>query len=201
MSVMMEHTEDIKSVAWHPNEELLASASYDNTIKLYIDDPDDDWYPFATLKGHDSTVWSTCFSPCGHYLASSSEDRSVRIWRRWQTDKRKGKWEQAVVIQNAHERSVFSVSWGVGKGSESGLGWVASTGGDGTIHIWEITTEGVDQPLKHELIASKLSAHGVRDANAIAWCPLEGHGQMLATAGDDHNVCIWKVTENKAQSC
>lgn len=39
-----------------------------------------------------------------------------------------------------HERSVYSVSWGVGKGVKEGsLGWVASTGGDGSIRVWELS--------------------------------------------------------------
>lgn len=39
-----------------------------------------------------------------------------------------------------HERSVYSVSWGVGKGDkkQGSLGWIASTGGDGSIRVWEL---------------------------------------------------------------
>jgi WD40 repeat protein len=32
------------------------------------------------LKGHYATVYSTLFSPDGHYLAGSSQDGSIRIW-------------------------------------------------------------------------------------------------------------------------
>src|SRR6202011_5594199 len=67
LGVLMEHTQDVKCVAWHPTEEILASASYDDSIKLYIDDPSDDWFCFATLTGHTSTVWSICFAPSGNY--------------------------------------------------------------------------------------------------------------------------------------
>jgi cytosolic iron-sulfur protein assembly protein CIAO1 len=44
-------------------------------------------------------------------------------------------------VLTGHERSVYSVSWGVGKGGkeEGNLGWVASTGGDGSIRIWELS--------------------------------------------------------------
>ena len=135
LAVLMEHTQDVKSVAWHPSREILASASYDDTIKLYIDDPDDDWYCFSTLTGHTSTVWSVSFSPNGSYLASGSEDCSVRIWK----EVKENEWTCVLVLEG-HERSVYSVSWGPGSSliDNSNLGWVASTGGDGKINIWEL---------------------------------------------------------------
>lgn len=194
MSVLMEHTQDVKCIAWHPKEEILASASYDDTIKLYIEDPSDDWYCFATLTGHGSTVWSLAWSPDGNYLASSSDDLTIRIWKR--TDRYK--W-QFVHQLKGHERSIYSISWN-GKGSSSNsLGWLASTGGDGKLNIWEIA-EISKQPntntkpaLDSKLIASILSAHDVSDANAVQWCPRPGFENLLATAGDDGSVKVWRV--------
>jgi len=178
--VLMEHTQDVKCVAWHPTEEvhfsiyrsishlpscdqILASASYDDTIKLYIDDPSDDWFTFATLTEHTSTVWGLSWSPAfpnpksnsssgpnaddpgrSHsYLASCSQDCTVRIWQRTAQHK----WECALVL-GGHERSVYSVSWGrgvrpsssevEGKREKGYLGWLASAGGDGSVLIWEL---------------------------------------------------------------
>lgn len=39
-----------------------------------------------------------------------------------------------------HERAVYSVAWGKGRGGddERSLGWVASTGGDGRINVWNV---------------------------------------------------------------
>lgn len=120
----------------HPAQ-ILASASYDDTIKLYVDDPQEDWFCFQTLSGHASTVWALAFSPDGRYLASGSDDCTIRIWERVQEHQ----WECVDVLEG-HERSVYSISWGRGKPLDSGdagsLGWLASTGGDGIIHVWEI---------------------------------------------------------------
>lgn len=117
--------------------QILASASYDDTIKLYVDDPQEDWFCFQTLSGHASTVWALAFSPDGRYLASGSDDCTIRIWERVQEHQ----WECVDVLEG-HERSVYSISWGRGKPLDSGdagsLGWLASTGGDGIIHVWEI---------------------------------------------------------------
>lgn len=60
--------------------QLLASASYDDTVKLYHEE-EDDWVCCATLEGHESTVWSVAFDGSGERLASCSDDKTVRIWQ------------------------------------------------------------------------------------------------------------------------
>ena len=49
-SVLHAHTQDVKKIAWHPDKDLLASASYDNNIKMFKEE-DDDWVCTATLSG------------------------------------------------------------------------------------------------------------------------------------------------------
>ena len=66
-----------------PTVQLLASASYDDTVKLFAADPyDDEWSCVETLTGHTATVWSISFSPCGNYLASAGDDLVIKIWGR-----------------------------------------------------------------------------------------------------------------------
>ncbi|KAG6329960.1 hypothetical protein ID866_9131 [Astraeus odoratus] len=196
MGVLMEHTQDVKCVAWHPTEEILASASYDDTIKLYMDDPSEDWYCFATLTGHSSTVWSLAWSPDGNYLASSADDLTIRLWKR--TDKYKWKFVHQL---KGHERSIYSISWGIGRGLSSGkLGWLASTGGDGRINVWEIADPseqpGTESMLNSKLITSVSSAHDVSDVNSIQWCSRPGFENLLATAGDSGSVKVWRVVSS-----
>lgn len=124
--------------------QILASASYDDTIKLYVDDPSDDWFCAATLTGHGSTVWTLAWEPeNGHYLASASDDHMIRIWRRLPGGELKF---ETIAVLEGHGRSVYSISWtkapATVKSSVEGknsLGWLASTGGDGMIIIWNIT--------------------------------------------------------------
>ncbi|KAF8828252.1 hypothetical protein HHX47_DHR4001000 [Lentinula edodes] len=195
MGVLMEHTQDVKCVAWHPTEEvdILASGSYDDTIKLYVDDPQDDWFCCATLTGHQSTVWSLSWSPNGKYLASASDDKTVRLWRR------NGEYDfKCVLVLEGQERSVYSVSWGVGKSSQendSSLGWIASAGGDGVVRVWDLSenpSSTADVPLV-KLIARLPAAHGVFDINSVVWCPRKGYEDLLATSGDDGMVKVWRI--------
>ncbi|KAF9476805.1 WD40 repeat-like protein [Pholiota conissans] len=223
ISVLMEHSQDVKCVAWHPSEEILASASYDDTIKLYIEDPSDDWFCFSTLSGHTSTVWSLAWSPVfdsseectssthgsggphshshattASYLASASDDTTIRIWKRIAEHK----WE-CVLVLGGHERSVYSVSWcrGVRPAfTEEGtyLGWLASASGDGKVLVWELwdppSSSAISTPPRHKLIASLSSAHGVHDVNSVVWNPRSGFEDLLATTGDDGCTRVWRIT-------
>jgi WD40 repeat protein len=42
--------QDVKCVAWHPSRELLASCSYDDSIRLWVCD-EGDWVCAAVLEG------------------------------------------------------------------------------------------------------------------------------------------------------
>lgn len=68
IAVLQEHKEDVKVVKWHPSFEILASGSYDNTIRLWRDNDDEDWACYQILEGHTSTVWSIDFNPSGDML-------------------------------------------------------------------------------------------------------------------------------------
>ena len=67
ISVLQEHSEDVKCVRWHPTQDLLASCSYDNTIRIWKDD-EDDWICCQVLQGHTSTVWSIDFDKTGEWM-------------------------------------------------------------------------------------------------------------------------------------
>jgi WD40 repeat protein len=109
VAVLQEHDGDVKCVAWHPEEDLLVSTSYDDTVRLYREDADD-WVQVAMIDGHNQTVWWAEFEGSGmskkdwraertglseeqtQYieglersgprLATCSDDCTVRIWRR-----------------------------------------------------------------------------------------------------------------------
>lgn len=96
IAVLQEHTADVKCVVWRKDDgegELLASASYDDSIRFWRGDEEGEWSQVALLEGHEGTVWSldwepeVLFAPAEEdsrrqipRLISSSADLSIRIW-------------------------------------------------------------------------------------------------------------------------
>ena len=104
VAVLAEHTGDVKCVAWHPGREVLASGSYDDTVRLWRDvEEEGDWCCVGVLEGHEGTVWGVAWEPLkaeeddgGEYvsrkeprLASCSDDLTIRIWRNMTEQKQK----------------------------------------------------------------------------------------------------------------
>jgi WD40 repeat protein len=67
----------VESVAFSPDGRLLASGSWDNTIKLWDVATGRE---VRTLTGHTDTVNSVAFSPDGRLLASGSYDNTIKLW-------------------------------------------------------------------------------------------------------------------------
>ena len=201
--MLQEHTQDVKAVTWHPDEPILASCSYDDTIRLYYPDQDE-FIPISLLRGHTSTVWGVAFEPTVRNaaptdpdpsvrLASCSDDLSVIIWHRTDyyrppssaslsilRDPPSETWKPLLTLPKVHDRAIYSVAW-----SKSGL--IASAGGDGKIAIYE-EVDG-----KWQVKAVQEASHGVCEVNCVIWGRPENGEEILWSAGDDGLIKKWKL--------
>jgi WD40 repeat protein len=76
--VLPGHEFGVRSVAFSPDGEHLASGSDDGTIRLW--DLNNPTAGSLVLRNYDSGVWSVAFSPNGERLASGGEGGRVRLW-------------------------------------------------------------------------------------------------------------------------
>jgi serine/threonine protein kinase len=67
----------INCLALHPSEDILASASSDNTIKLFDSRTLEE---LGTLAPASSSQYAVCFSPDGKILISQDADHHLRFW-------------------------------------------------------------------------------------------------------------------------
>ena len=74
----MRHTDNVESLAFTPNGDLLASGGADGSILLW--EATSSQRLGERLLGHRGRVETLSFSPTGSLLASASEDGSVILW-------------------------------------------------------------------------------------------------------------------------
>jgi hypothetical protein len=67
----------VLSVAFSPDGKRLASASVDQSVKVWDTATGQE---SISLRGHSGRVWAVAFSPDGSRLASASEDQTVKVW-------------------------------------------------------------------------------------------------------------------------
>src|SRR5262249_40089024 len=115
------HTAVVASIALTADGRMLASGSYDATIKLW---DMASCKETATLRGHTAGVYSVAFTPDGKVLASGSHDDTARLW-----DVATGR-ELAAVKHGYHvKRVAFTPD-----------GKTLISAGEGPIKLWDVAT-------------------------------------------------------------
>ncbi|KAI1764366.1 WD40 repeat-like protein [Hypoxylon sp. FL1150] len=174
VAVLNEHEGDVKAVAWCPEtnrsgrgryaSDVLASASYDNTVRVWREDGDGEWICVAVLEGHGGTVWGLQWEPRpkdGRFprIMSWGADCMIRVW----TLKEEEEEEEEAEAPPQH-------AWGGG-----GLGGIPNTMRRSLKEEWECT-------------AILPQAH-TRDIYAASWSPKTG---MVASSGSDGIVAVYR---------
>ena len=76
LHVLVGHSLPVRSIAWHPDGQRLASGSWDGSVRLWSSDG----VPTHLLSGHSGPVYQVAWRPDGERLASGSADGSIRLW-------------------------------------------------------------------------------------------------------------------------
>lgn len=157
------HSSWVTSVAISPNNQVFASSSLDDTIKVWNLQTGEELF---TLKGHSRGVNSIAISPDGKILISGSDDYSLKVWN-LQTGALLGSLL-------GHSRDVNAVAI-------SADGRVFASGGeDRTIRLWSASTGALLKTLS-----------GV--AGMIKAIAISRDGRILASGGLDNKVKLWNL--------
>ncbi|KAJ3381880.1 hypothetical protein HDU84_004772, partial [Entophlyctis sp. JEL0112] len=161
VSSMSGHTGVVTSVAYNHDSTLIASGSFDRTVRV--------WSSFSgalacALEGHSDTVRSVAFSHDGSLIASGSHDSTVRVWNPL--------CGSLVTEFRCHSSSVNSVAF-----NHNGS-LIASGSNDNTVKIWN--------PLSGALV-SEWKGHS-KAVNSVAF---NHDGSLIASASSDNTVQVW----------
>ncbi|MEG4112797.1 MULTISPECIES: WD40 domain-containing protein [unclassified Microcoleus] len=116
------------------------------------------------LEGHGDVVWGLSFSPDGETIASSSVDKTVKLWRRDGS---------LLATFKGHTNSVSCVAFSPDNKT------IASASLDKTVKIWQ--TDG-------SLLAT-FKGH----TNSVTSVAFSSDGQTIASGSTDKTIKLWKT--------
>ncbi|MFM6358285.1 MAG: AAA-like domain-containing protein [Planktothrix sp.] len=183
---LFQHKAEVSAVAFSPDSQTIASASWDKSVKLSkINDT-----LVRPLIGHKDTVWGVAFSPDGQMIASSSLDKTIKLWT--------NKGELLQTLKTGHRWRVNRVEF-----SSDGQ-WLVSSSDDNTLKLWKKTQEGNFNPRPDQTLqGNNWGVWGVKftpdnqsivsgswDRTVKIW-GLDGKVRRTLTG---HNSQVWGIT-------
>ncbi|EDQ87109.1 uncharacterized protein MONBRDRAFT_33520 [Monosiga brevicollis MX1] len=167
------HDWQVSSVDFHPQLNILASGSWDRSIKIWDIEESQILRTIDRNAGHTAPVTCVRWHPSGNLLASTSADNTTCLW-----DVNTG---QRMRTLREHFGWVLSCSFAPDRTKLATASW------DKTVRLWD--------PNTGELL-STLRGH-TKGVYACEFYPVGHTSALLATAGDDAIAQLWDTRTRK----
>ncbi|CEP60690.1 iron-sulfur cluster assembly protein CIA1 LALA0_S01e16732g [Lachancea lanzarotensis] len=181
LAIIEGHENEVKSVAWSPSGEFLASCSRDKSVWIWeADELGEEFECLSVLQEHSQDVKHVTWHPQINLLASSSYDDTVRLWKEEEDD-----WECAAVL-TGHEGTVWCSDF---ENSDAPLR-IVTCSDDSTVRVWkhvEDSEDGEDVWVQESILPQMHT----RAVYSVSWSP-DGY---IASTGSDGVLAIYKESE------
>ncbi|KAG9063951.1 hypothetical protein KI688_004065 [Linnemannia hyalina] len=129
----------IEAMSLSPDGQQLAVLSYDSSIYLWGVQSEEH---AIELGGHTKVVKCIAYSPCGEWIASGSEDNTVRVWRRRRPPGDMENWSCVSTIHGYFDM-VLDIAWNPTVPMEFVTGCE-----DQSVRVWRVSIDGEDVVVK-----------------------------------------------------
>lgn len=179
--------DEVTSVAWSPDNQIVASASSRGIIKIWSADGT----PIDELNGDQGAISDLTFSSDGKFLASASSDLNYRTIQLWEISisNKDTKNKKEVTFSKTHRLEghrdeVNSISFRPGDVNSNLEDEIilASASQDGTVKLWS----------QKGILVKTLEGHK-HPVKCVAFSP---DGKMIASGDSDGVVIIWSCDRN-----
>jgi WD40 repeat protein len=177
--VLQGHFMPVSGVAYGPDGRRLATASWDNTAKLW--DPDTG-RELLTFRGHTHVVRGITFSPDGRHLAAGCYDRTVRLWSA--TEAAEGAGGLIRTVRTAEDRNKIAIGLSAHPGFHPDGSRMPAKYFDGTVRVWDVGT------------AREVGAFRIRES-AVYEARFSPDGGRLAASDINGFVKVWDVATGR----
>ena len=169
IQVLREHTSVVNGVTFSHNGDYIATASRDNTVRLWKKDKNQTLYIInKILRGHGKWVYGVAFASDNKHIVTASADTTARVWK---LSKNK---PNGTIFKRGNSQ-VFRVAF-----SPDG-NIIATASGDGKVRLWHKNSNLINEWVVEK---SELPVYGV------AFSP---DGKQIATGSRDGKLRLWDI--------
>jgi WD40 repeat protein/tRNA A-37 threonylcarbamoyl transferase component Bud32 len=161
--ILRGHAGAVRSVAFSPNDALVASGGDDATVRVWTREAG---AAVTVHKGHTGKIWGVAFAPDGKLLASAGADGTVKLW------------DPTASQDHDPVRPALQAAGPLAYSPDAKV--LAVAGRDWTVQLLDAKTCLVERTLR-----------GPRgEICGLAYFP---RGGKLAASADDRSIRIWDV--------